>query len=113
MADNKLKKADEDLNINLKRTQDILKYIGENKRENQFICGFAMETENLIENSKKKLENKNCDMICANNLKEEGAGFGTDTNVVTLITKNSIKDLGIMGKDQVAHAILDEIMSLL
>lgn len=113
VADNKLKKADEDLNINLKRTQDILKYIGENKRENQFVCGFAMETENLIENSKKKLENKNCDMICANNLKEEGAGFGTDTNVVTLITKNSIKDLGIMGKDQVAHAILDEIMSLL
>ena len=98
------------MSIPLKRTKDILKTLGENKKENQFICGFSMETQNMLENSKKKLEKKNVDMIVANNLKVEGAGFGTDTNVVTIITKNDCKELPIMSKDDVADEILSEIL---
>ena len=87
VADSKLKKKDGDMSIELKRTKDILAYLGENKKEGQFICGFSMETDNVIENSRAKLNKKNCDMICANSLRTEGAGFGVDTNVMTLITK--------------------------
>lgn len=110
VSDNKIKKSDDDLSIKLKRTEDILKYIGEHKRENQFVCGFSMETENLEENSRKKLLKKNVDMIAANNLKEEGAGFGVDTNVITLITKNDTKKLPLMSKESVADEILNEIL---
>jgi phosphopantothenoylcysteine decarboxylase/phosphopantothenate--cysteine ligase len=105
----KVKKKEGDMNIPLKRTNDILKYLGEHKRNGQFLCGFSMETEHMLENSKAKLEKKNVDMIVANNLKTSGAGFGTDTNVVTLITREQIKELPLMSKDEVAHAILDRI----
>lgn len=111
VADEKIKKKDGDMSIPLKRTKDILKYLGENKKENQFICGFSMETENLLENSKKKLEKKNVDMIVANNVKVDGAGFGVDTNVVTLITKDGYKELPQMSKEDVAAAILDAIIN--
>jgi phosphopantothenoylcysteine decarboxylase/phosphopantothenate--cysteine ligase len=97
------------MNIPLKRTNDILKYLGAHKRNGQFLCGFSMETEHMLENSKAKLEKKNVDMIVANNLKTSGAGFGTDTNVVTLITREQIEELPLMSKDEVAHAILDRI----
>jgi phosphopantothenoylcysteine decarboxylase/phosphopantothenate--cysteine ligase len=110
-ADNKIKKKNDDMSIELERTDDILKTLGENKRENQFICGFSMETENLIENSRVKLEKKNADMIVANNLKTEGAGFGTDTNVVTFITKDAVEEKPIMSKDKAADEILSFIMS--
>ena len=109
-ADEKIKKKDGgEMSIPLKRTKDILKTLGENKKENQFICGFSMETQNMLENSKKKLEKKNVDMIVANNLKVAGAGFGTDTNIVTLITKDEVRKLPQMSKEDVAAAILDEI----
>ena len=110
-ADEKIKKKDGDMSIPLKRTEDILKYLGEHKPEGQFICGFSMETENMLENSRAKLERKNADMIVANNLKTAGAGFGTDTNVVTLITKDTVKELEIMSKNDVANVILDNIIS--
>ena len=103
----KIKKQSGDMRIELKRTKDILKELGQSRRENQFICGFAMETENLIENAVRKLESKNVDMIVANSLKTEGAGFGTDTNVVTLITKNGKTELPLMSKTDVAMKILD------
>lgn len=106
----KVKKSSEDMDIKLDRTKDILLELGKNKKNNQFICGFSMETKDLIENSKAKLEKKNADMIVANNLKVCGAGFGTDTNVVTLITKDNISELSILSKDLVAHKILDEIV---
>ncbi len=106
----KVKKKDGDMNIPLKRTEDILKYLGEHRREGQFLCGFSMETEHMIENSQKKLFSKQVDMIAANNLKTAGAGFGTDTNVVTLITKENIEELPIMAKDETAHVILDRIL---
>lgn len=110
-ADEKIKKRDgEEASISLERTTDILKTLGEQKKEGQFLCGFSMETENMLENSKAKLEKKNLDMIVANNLKVQGAGFGTDTNVVTLITKDTIKELELMSKDQVADAILNAIL---
>lgn len=110
-ADEKIKKRDgEEASISLERTTDILKTLGEQKKEGQFLCGFSMETENMLENSKAKLEKKNLDMIVANNLKVQGAGFGTDTNVVTLITKDTIKELELMSKDQVADAILTAIL---
>lgn len=109
-ADNKIKKSDSDMSITLKRTQDILKYLGENKKEGQFICGFSMETENMLENSRAKLAKKNADMIIANNLKTDGAGFGTDTNIVTIITKDDCIELEIMSKDEVASIILDNIL---
>lgn len=111
-ADNKIKKSDDDMSIKLKRTQDILKYIGENKRENQFVCGFSMETENLVENSRAKLVKKNVDMIAANNLKVQGAGFGVDTNVITLITHDDTIELPLMSKDAAADEILSRIMKM-
>ena len=92
VSDSKIKKSDSDMSIPLKRTVDILKYIGENRRSNQVICGFSMETDNVIENSQKKLVAKNCDMICANSLRKAGAGFGTDTNIITMITKNGTEE---------------------
>ena len=111
-SDEKIKKKDDDESvITRERTQDILKYLGGHKRAEQFICGFSMETENMLENSRAKLTKKNVDMIVANNLKVKGAGFGTDTNVVTIITTDGCKELDIMSKVDVANAILDEIMS--
>jgi len=109
-ADTKLKKSDDDMSIALKRTKDILKYLGEHKRPVQFICGFSMETDNVIENSRKKLASKNCDMICANSLRAAGAGFGTDTNIITLITKSTETELELMSKEKAAHIILDAIL---
>ena len=109
VANEKIKKMDGDSQISLKRTTDILKYLGENRTKEQFLCGFSMETENMLENSKKKLAKKNLDMVVANNLKVEGAGFGVDTNVVTLITKEDVKELPCMTKEEVAIAILDTI----
>ena len=107
----KIKKQDGDMRIELKRTRDILKELGQSRRENQFICGFAMETENLIENAVKKLESKNVDMIVANSLKTEGAGFGTDTNAVTFITKDGKTKLPLMSKIDVAMKILDKTVN--
>ena len=110
--DNKMKKKDGDLSIPLKRTQDILKYLGENRVPGQVICGFSMETENMLENSRSKLQKKNVDMICANNLKVAGAGFGVDTNVITLITKDSCTELPLQSKESAANAILDAAITL-
>lgn len=109
-SESKLKKSDVDMDIPLKRTKDILKYLGEHKRSGQFICGFSMETDDVIENSRKKLLSKNCDMICANSLRTAGAGFGTDTNVITIITKKSETELELMSKDKAAHIILDTVL---
>ena len=111
-ADNKMKKKDGDLAIPLKRTQDILKYLGEHRIPGQVICGFSMETENMIENSRAKLAKKNVDMICANNLKVAGAGFGVDTNIITLITKEDMTELPLLSKEVAANAILDKAMTL-
>ena len=97
------------MSIALTRTQDILKYLGENRTAKTFLCGFSMETEHVIENSRKKLEKKNLDMIVANNLKTAGAGFGTDTNVITIITKDSEQAFDLMSKAQAADCILDAI----
>ena len=108
-ADEKVKKADGDMTIPLVRTRDILKTLGERKTK-QFLCGFSMETQNMLENSKTKLKKKNLDMIVANNLKTAGAGFGTDTNVVTMITKDDVIELEMMSKDAVAGKIMDEIL---
>lgn len=108
-ADNKLKKKEGEMSIELKRTQDILKWLGEHKKH-QFLCGFSMETENMKENSLKKLVGKNADMIVANNLKVEGAGFGTDTNVATVITREGITELPLMSKRELADKILDMII---
>lgn len=110
VAEEKIKKADGSSSIALKRTRDILQYLGEHKRPSQILCGFSMETENLIENSKKKLQKKNLDMIAANSLKVAGAGFGVDTNVITLIKRDGIRELPLMSKEEAAAAILDEIM---
>ena len=110
VSDEKLKKKEGDLSIPLKRTKDILKYLGENKKPGQFICGFSMETENLEENSLSKLKKKNCDMIVANNLKEEGAGFGTDTNKVTFITEEGAFPQELKSKEMVAKSIFDRIL---
>lgn len=113
VSDEKIKKNDSVMEIKLEKTQDILQYLGEHRKEGQFICGFSMETENMIENSKKKLKRKNIDMIVANNLKQSGAGFGGDTNIVTIITKDKEISLELLSKRQVADKILDEIMTLL
>lgn len=113
VSSEKVKKSDDELAIELERTQDILKHLGENKKKHQFLCGFSMETQNMLENSRAKLTKKNLDMIVANNLKVSGAGFGTDTNIVTLITKEKETELTIMSKDDVAKCILDEILGLL
>ena len=111
VSDEKVKKKDGDMSIPLKRTQDILKYLGEHKKEGQFLCGFSMETQNMLENSRAKLEKKNLDMIIANNLKVAGAGFGTDTNIVTMITKDEEIELPIMSKAEVAQEILNKILN--
>ena len=110
--DDKMKKADTDLSIPLERTRDILKFLGENRKAHQVICGFSMETRDLLENSRAKLEKKNVDMICANNLKVEGAGFGVDTNVITLITKDGHQALPLQSKESAANAILDKALTL-
>ena len=112
-ADHKIKKSDSDMSISLKRTTDILKYIGENRREGQVICGFSMETDNVIENSRKKLISKNCDMICANSLKKDGAGFGTDTNIITMITADCDEELELMSKFDAANVILTKIKGMM
>ncbi len=112
-VDSKIKKKDGDLSIPLKRTKDILKYLGENKKEGQFLCGFSMETENMLENSKAKLSKKNADMIVANNLKDAGSGFKTDTNAVTLITRDGHRSLELKSKAEVAKEIFDEILGLI
>lgn len=111
-ADSKIKKSDGDMKIELKRTKDILKHLGQNRREGQFICGFSMETDNVIENSRKKLSSKNVDMICANSLRTAGAGFGTDTNAITMITAENDEELEIMTKFDAANKILDKILQL-
>ncbi len=109
-ADSKLKKSDADMSIPLKRTQDILKYLGANKKPGQFLCGFSMETENMVENSQKKLVKKNLDLIAANNLKVAGAGFAVDTNVLTLIGPDGATELPLLSKDDAADVLLDEIL---
>lgn len=105
----KIKKKEGDMSISLARTQDILGWLGSHRREGQFLCGFSMETQDMLENSRAKLERKHVDLIVANNLKVEGAGFGTDTNVVTFITKDGIRELPKMSKDEVADCLLTEI----
>lgn len=112
-SDNKVKKKDGDMAIPLKRTKDILKHLGEHRRPGQVICGFSMETQDMLENSRAKLEKKNVDMICANNLKQAGAGFGVDTNVITMITKEGTIELPMLTKEQAANAILDQCCKLL
>ena len=109
-SDQKIKKSDDDMSISLKRTQDILKYLGENKK-NQFLCGFSMETQNMVENSVKKLKKKNADMIVANNLKDAGSGFGTDTNAVVIITRDKEEALSLMTKEEVAREIVNRILA--
>lgn len=111
-ADEKIKKKDGSAAIELKRTKDILAYLGEHKRAGQILCGFSMETENLLENSVSKLTRKNADMICANSLRSEGAGFGTDTNIVTIITAEGAEELPKMSKFDTANAIIDRIIQL-
>lgn len=109
----KIKKKDGQMSIELERTEDILKYLGEHKRQNQFLCGFSMETQNMIGNSRAKLEKKNLDMVAANNLKVEGAGFQGDTNVLTLITQEEEVSLPLMSKEDAAAKLLDKILSLM
>ena len=108
----KTKKTEGDMAIELERTDDILKWLGAHRREGQFLCGFSMETQNMLENSRVKLDKKNIDMIVANNLKVEGAGFGTDTNVVTIITRERNLELEKMTKEEVADRLLDEILAV-
>lgn len=110
IADEKVKKKDDDLTLALERTEDILGFLGGHKRQGQFLCGFSMETENMIENSRKKLEKKNLDLIVANNVKQSGAGFGTDTNIVTLLSKEETIELPMMSKEEVADKLLTHIM---
>lgn len=110
--EDKVKKSGDDMNIALERTDDILAHLGKNKKEGQILCGFSMETKDMLENSKVKLKKKNLDVIVANNLKVAGAGFGTDTNIVTLITKDEVKELPILSKDEVADRILSFLLGL-
>lgn len=112
ISDQKVKKADGELSIEMERTDDILKYLGEHKREDQFLCGFSMETEHMLENSRKKLEKKNLDMIVANNVKVEGAGFAGDTNIVTLITKDDETQLPLLSKEGTAVEIMNKILEI-
>lgn len=112
ICDEKIKKKDDALTLDLVRTKDILKSAGQSRNKNQVICGFSMETSNLIENSKEKLVSKNCDMIVANNLNDEGAGFGVDTNKITLITKDGINSLDVMSKKQVAVEVLNKAVEI-
>ena len=111
-ADSKIKKSEGDMNIPLRRTEDILRYIGQNKRNGQVVCGFSMETDNVIENSRRKLSSKNADMICANSIKTAGAGFGTDTNIITIITAGNEEELEIMTKFDAANLILNKMKEL-
>ncbi len=113
VSDQKVKKSDGDLQIVLERTQDILAWLGAHKREDQVLCGFAMETEQMVEHAKAKLEKKNLDLIAANNVKVAGAGFGTDTNVVTLISEKEIRELALMSKEEVAAELVDELLRIL
>ena len=110
---NKMKKKDDDLSIPLNRTQDILKHLGQHRKDGQIICGFSMETQNMIENSRAKLTKKNVDMICANNLKQDGAGFGVDTNIITIITGDEQIELPLQSKEEAANRILDQALKLL
>lgn len=112
VSDEKIKKADGALCLELSKTKDILKEIGKRKAENQVVCGFSMETSNLIENSQKKLQSKNCDMIVANNLKDEGAGFGVDTNKITVITQNSVQAYDVLSKKLVAEEVLNQAVMI-
>ena len=112
VADSKIKKKDGDMTIPLMRTTDILAWLGQNRRENQVICGFSMETDDLLANSSAKLAKKNVDMICANSLRHAGAGFGVDTNIITLITKDDTQELPLMTKEEAAGAIIDKAMTL-
>lgn len=112
ISSEKVKKKDDNLALSMERTDDILKFLGEHKQKGQFLCGFSMETENMLENSRKKLEKKHLDMIVANNLKVEGAGFAGDTNVVTIITGQGEVSLGKMTKEETASKILDEILKV-
>ena len=113
VADEKMKKHDSEMNIELEKTDDILKYLGEHRRPEQFLCGFSMETQNMIGNSRAKLQKKHLDMMAANNLKVAGAGFQGDTNVLTLITQNEEVSLKLMSKEDAANVILDKILSVL
>ena len=110
IADQKMKKSDDELSIPLERTKDILAELGARKRPGQFLCGFSMETEHMLENSQKKLLKKHLDLIAANNVKVEGAGFGVDTNVLTLISPDGVRELPLLSKDEAANALLDEIL---
>lgn len=110
VAEDKMKKSDDALSIPLERTQDILGWLGQHRRPGQFLCGFSMETQNMVENSRKKLEKKQVDMIAANNLKVEGAGFGVDTNLLTLITKDGLDELPLVTKEEAADLLLDRIL---
>lgn len=112
VADNKVKKGDGELNIALERTQDILAWLGKHKGTHQVLCGFAMETEQMVEHAKEKLERKNLDLIAANNVKVKGAGFGTDTNVVTLISAQGTQELELMSKEEVAVRLTDELLKI-
>ena len=112
VSSEKVKKKDGEMSIALERTDDILKYLGEHKKENQFLCGFSMETQNMVSNSRAKLEKKNLDMIAANNVKEKGAGFQGDTNVLTLITQEEETLLPLMSKEDAANQLLDKILML-
>lgn len=112
VSDEKIKKSDSDFSLELVRTKDILKTAGENKAESQVVCGFSMETSNLIENSEKKLVSKNCDMIVANNLNDDGAGFGVDTNKITIITKENIYSFDLLSKKQVAVEVLNKAVEI-
>ncbi len=113
VAENKIKKSDGNMSIELNRTKDILKWLGENKREDQVICGFSMETENVIENSRAKLLKKNADMIAANSLREKNAGFGTYTNHIVLIEKDRTTDIPMMSKEEAANKLLDRILQVI
>lgn len=112
-SDEKIKKKDGDLSIELERTEDILGYLGSHRRPGQVLCGFSMETSNMLENSRKKLDKKHVDLIAANNLKQTGAGFGTDTNILTLITRDAVKELPMMSKEEAANGLLDELLKML
>ena len=109
-AEDKIKKQPGEMSIPLERTDDILGWVAEHRHPGLFVCGFSMETRDMVENSKKKLAKKHLDMIAANNLKVAGAGFGVDTNVVTILTADGIRELPLMGKDQVASQLLDAIL---
>ncbi len=111
-SDDKLKKKDDELSIPLRRTRDILQHLGEHRRPGQVLCGFSMETRDMVPNSRAKLEKKNLDMICANNLKVAGAGFAGDTNVITIITPTGLEDLPLMSKEEAAARILDAAVGL-